>query len=209
MARYRGSVCRLCRREGVKLYLKGARCYTEKCAIERRNYQPGQHGQARRPRVTEYGTQLREKQKLRRVYGLTERQFRGYFSQATRQRGMTGENLLRLLEQRLDNVVYRLGFASARQEARQLILHGHMRVNARTVNIPSFLVSEGNVVEVNERSREITRIQQALATVEIRGMPQWLELDRERFRGTIRGLPSREEIGLPINEQLVVEFYAR
>lgn len=209
MARYRGPVCRLCRREGVKLFLKGARCYTEKCAIERRNYQPGQHGQSRRTRMTEYGTQLREKQKLKRIYGLTERQFRGSFLRATRQQGITGDNLLRLLEQRLDNVVYRLGLTSARQEARQLIQHGHVLVNGRTVDIPSCLVAEGDVVEVKPRSRGMVSVQQALATVEMRGVPTWLALEREQFRGTVRSLPTREEIGLPMTEQLVVEFYAR
>lgn len=208
MAKYRGPVCRLCRREGGKLFLKGARCMTEKCAVERRAYPPGQHGQGR-PRVSEYSAQLREKQKLKRIYGVLERQFRGTFAKAERQRGITGENLLRMLERRLDNVVYRLGFAASRKEARQLVNHGHFRVNGRKVNRPAFLVREGEVIEVKERSRQILPIKAALEGVDARGVPAWLDLDRENMKATVRGLPAREEIAMPVNEQLVVDLYSR
>jgi small subunit ribosomal protein S4 len=198
----------LCRREGGKLFLKGARCMTEKCAVERRAYPPGQHGQGR-PRVSEYSAQLREKQKLKRIYGVLERQFRGTFAKAERQRGITGENLLRMLERRLDNVVYRLGFAVSRKEARQLVNHGHFRVNGRKVNQPAFLVREGEVIEVKERSRQILPIKAALEMVDARGVPAWLDLDRENMKATVRGLPAREEIAMPVNEQLVVDLYSR
>lgn len=208
MAKYRGPVCRLCRREGGKLFLKGARCMTEKCAVERRAYPPGQHGQGR-ARVSEYSAQLREKQKLKRIYGVLERQFRGTFAKAERQRGITGENLLRMLERRLDNVVYRLGFAVSRKEARQLVNHGHFRVNGRKVNQPAFLVREGEVIEVKERSRQILPIKAALEMVDARGVPAWLDLDRENMKATVRGLPAREEIAMPVNEQLVVDLYSR
>jgi small subunit ribosomal protein S4 len=208
VAKYRGPVCRLCRREGGKLFLKGARCMTEKCAVERRAYPPGQHGQGR-PRVSEYSAQLREKQKLKRIYGVLERQFRGTFAKAERQRGITGENLLRMLERRLDNVVYRLGFAVSRKEARQLVNHGHFRVNGRKVNQPAFLVREGEVIEVKERSRQILPIKAALEMVDARGVPAWLDLDRENMKATVRGLPAREEIAMPVNEQLVVDLYSR
>ncbi len=208
MAKYRGPVCRLCRREGVKLFLKGSRCMTEKCAVERRAYPPGQHGQGRQ-RVSEYSAQLREKQKLKRIYGVLEAQFRGTFSKAERQQGITGENLLRMLERRLDNVVYRLGFASSRKEARLLVTHGHYRVNGRKVNRPSALVREGDVIEVKERSRTIVPIVSALDAVEGRGIPAWLDLDKASFKATVRGLPAKEEIPLPVNEQLVVDLYSR
>jgi len=208
VAKYRGPVCRLCRREGVKLFLKGSRCMTEKCAVERRAVPPGQHGQAR-PRASEYSTQLREKQKLKRTYGILERQFRGIFSKAERQQGITGENLLRLLEQRLDNVVYRIGFAASRAEARQLINHAHFQVNGRKVNKPSFLVREGDVIEVKERSRAILPIASALEGVDGRGVPVWLDLDKANVKGTVRGLPTKEEIAVPVNEQLVVDLYSR
>ena len=208
MAKYRGPVCRLCRREGGKLFLKGARCMTEKCAVERRAYPPGQHGQGR-ARVSEYSAQLREKQKLKRIYGVLERQFRGTFAKAERQRGITGENLLRMLERRLDNVVYRLGFAVSRKEARQLVNHGHFRVNGRKVNQPAFLVREGDAIEVKERSRQILPIKVALEGVDARGVPAWLDLDRENMKATVRGLPAREEIAMPVNEQLVVDLYSR
>jgi small subunit ribosomal protein S4 len=198
----------LCRREGGKLFLKGARCMTEKCAVERRAYPPGQHGQGR-ARVSEYSAQLREKQKLKRIYGVLERQFRGTFAKAERQRGITGENLLRMLERRLDNVVYRLGFAVSRKEARQLVNHGHFRVNGRKVNQPAFLVREGEVIEVKERSRQILPIKAALEMVDARGVPAWLDLDRENMKATVRGLPAREEIAMPVNEQLVVDLYSR
>lgn len=208
MAKYRGPVCRLCRREGEKLFLKGTRCMTEKCAIERRSYPPGQHGQGRQ-RISEYSAQLREKQKLRRIYGLQERQFRGVFGRAERRTGITGDHLLKLLECRLDNVVYRLGFAASRKEARQLVNHGHLLVNGRKTDVPSYTVKAGDVIEVRQRSRELVPIQAALDAVEGRGIPAWLDLDRAAFKGTVRGLPTKEEIQLPVNEQLVVELYSR
>ena len=208
MAKYRGPVCRLCRREGVKLFLKGSRCMTEKCAIERRSYPPGQHGQGRQ-RISEYSAQLREKQKLRRIYGLQERQFRGVFGKAERRTGITGEQLLKLLECRLDNVVYRLGFASSRKEARQLVNHGHLLLNGRKTDAPSCIVKAGDVVEIRQRSRDLISVQSALEAVDGRGVPAWLELDRAAFKGTVRALPTKEEIALPVNEQLVVELYSR
>ncbi len=208
MAKYRGPVCRLCRREGEKLFLKGSRCMTEKCAIERRSYPPGQHGQGR-PRISDYSLQLREKQKLRRIYGLQERQFRGLFERAERQTGITGEALLRLLECRLDNVVYRLGFGSSRKEARQLVNHGHVLLNGRRTNVPGALVKVGDVVEIRQKSRNLVSVLAALDAVDGRGVPEWLELDRAGFKGTVRALPTRENIGLPVNEQMVVELYSR
>lgn len=208
MAKYRGPVCRLCRREGEKLFLKGSRCMTEKCAIERRSYPPGQHGQGR-PRTSDYSIQLREKQKLRRIYGLQERQFRGVFQRAERQAGVTGEALLRLLELRLDNVAYRLGFGASRREARQLVSHGHLTVNGRKVNVAGSLVRVGDVVAVRERSRSLSSIQSALESVEGRGVPEWLELDKAGFKGTVRALPTKDQISLPVNEQMVVELYSR
>ena len=208
MAKYRGPVCRLCRREGEKLFLKGSRCMTEKCAIERRSYPPGQHGQARQ-RISDYSTQLREKQKLRRIYGLQERQFRGIFERAERQSGVTGEALLQLLECRLDNVTYRLGFGASRKEARQLVGHGHVTVNGRKMNVPGALVKAGDIVEVRERSRTLVPIQAALEAVEGRGIPEWLELDKATFKGTVKALPTKSQIVLPVNEQLVVELYSR
>lgn len=208
MAKYRGPVCRLCRREGEKLFLKGTRCMTEKCAIERRSYPPGQHGQAR-PRISDYSLQLREKQKLRRIYGLQERQFRGIFERAERQTGVTGEALLRLLECRLDNVVYRLGFGASRKEARQLINHGHMLVNGRKLSVPGAMIRVSDVVEVRQSSRDLLPIQSALSAVDGRGIPEWLELDKAAFKGTIRALPTKDQIALPVNEQMVVELYSR
>lgn len=208
MAKYSGPVCRLCRREGEKLFLKGSRCMTEKCAIERRSYPPGQHGQARQ-RTSDYSLQLREKQKLKRIYGLQECQFRGIFERAERQAGVTGDTLLRLLECRLDNVVYRLGFGASRKEARQLINHGHMMINGRKVKAPGALVKAGDSVEVRQKSREMLPIQGALAAVDGRGIPEWLELDRGAFKGTIRSLPTKDHIVLPVNEQMVVELYSR
>ncbi|MCP9454506.1 MAG: 30S ribosomal protein S4 [Nitrospira sp.] len=208
MAKYRGPVCRLCRREGEKLFLKGARCMTEKCAIERRSYPPGQHGQGRQ-RTSDYSVQLREKQKLRRIYGLQERQFRGIFRRAARQVGVTGAALLRLLECRLDNVAYRLGFGVSRKQARQMINHGHLLVNGKTVTVPGAFVKVGDVIEVCERSRKLAVIQEALDAVESRGIPDWLELDKEAFKGIVRALPAKEQIALPVNEQLVVELYSR
>jgi small subunit ribosomal protein S4 len=208
VAKYSGPVCRLCRREGEKLFLKGSRCMTEKCAIERRSYPPGQHGQARQ-RTSDYSLQLREKQKLKRIYGLQECQFRGIFARAERQVGVTGDTLLRLLECRLDNVVYRLGFGASRKEARQLINHGHMMINGRKVKAPGALVKAGDSVEVRQKSREMLPIQGALAAVDGRGIPEWLELDRGAFKGTIRSLPTKDHIVLPVNEQMVVELYSR
>mgnify|MGYP001072360532 CR=1 FL=1 len=208
MARYTGPVCRLCRREGIKLYLKGDRCYTGKCAIDRRAYAPGQHGQSRK-KPTEYGIQLREKQKARRIYGVLEGQFRGYFEEANRQKGMTGENLLRLLERRLDNVVYRLGFAASRAEARQLVRHGHFAVNGRKVNIPSFLVRVGETVTVREESKDSPRIKGLLETLGQKTVPAWLSLDTTGLSGTVAALPAREDIDVPVQEHLIVEKYSR
>ncbi len=209
MARYRGSVCRLCRRENARLFLKGDRCYSEKCAIDRRNYPPGQHGQLR-PKFSEYGVQLREKQKVKRIYGLMEEQFRSYFHRADRMKGITGENLLQLLERRLDNVAYRLGFASSRNEARQLVRHGHVVVNGRKVNVPSYLTRTGDIVEVREGSRKLARVQAALESVVRRGVPSWLDLERDSFRGKVRELPKRDDLSTPeIHERLVVELYSK
>ncbi len=208
MARYIGPVCKLCRREGMKLFLKGDRCYGDKCAFDRRPYPPGQHGQAR-VKFSEYGLRLREKQKVRKMYGILERQFRKYFAEADRMKGVTGENLLSLLERRLDNVVFRLGFSATRSEARQLVLHRHVLVNGKKVNIPSFLVKVGDNVTVREKSREIPRIKESVEGAERRGQISWLELDKPNFTGTMKTLPVREEITLPITEQFIVEFYSR
>lgn len=208
MARYIGPVCRLCRREGIKLFLKGERCYTDKCAIERRSYPPGQHGQGR-SKSTEYSLQLREKQKLKRIYGVLERQFRRVFALAERRRGITGENLLLLLESRLDNMVYRMGFAPSRSEARQLVRHGHFLVNQRRVTIPSYLVKPGDAIQVHESSRKVVRIQESLELAQRRGVPEWLEVNKDAFAGRVRALPTRAELTLPINEQLIVELYSK
>jgi small subunit ribosomal protein S4 len=201
-------VCRLCRREGLKLFLKGERCYTDKCAIERRNYPPGQHGQGR-IKFSEYSLQLREKQKLKRTYRLLEGQFRRLFEKADRVKGITGETLLIMLERRLDNMVYRLGFANSRAEARQLVRHGHFMVNGRKIDIPSALVSAGDVITVRERSQKIVRIQEALELSQRRGVPEWLEVDRPAFTGRIKALPARTDLTMPINEKLVVELYSK
>lgn len=208
MARYRGSLCKLCRREGLKLFLKGDRCYTDKCAFERRGYAPGQHGQ-RRSKVTEYAIRLREKQKVKRIYGVLEKQFRRYFEKAERMKGVTGENLLKLLESRLDNVVYRLGFADSRNEARQLVSHGHFLLNGRKVDIPSILVKPGDVIELKEKSRKNLKINASLEVVSRRGIPSWLELRKEEYKGIVKDYPEREEITLPIQEQLIVELYSK
>ncbi len=208
MARYIGPVCRLCRREGIKLFLKGERCYTDKCAIERRSYPPGQHGQGR-SKSTEYSLQLREKQKLKRIYGILERQFRRIFSLAERRRGITGENLLFLLEGRFDNMVYRMGFAPSRSEARQLVRHGHFLVNQRRVTIPSYFLKPGDEIQVRESSRKIARIQESLELAQRRGVPEWLEVNKDAFTGRVRALPTRAELTLPINEQLIVELYSK
>lgn len=208
MARYTGPVCRLCRVEGTKLYLKGERCFTDKCAIERRNYAPGQHGQ-RRSKRSDYGLQLREKQKVKRMYGVLERQFRGYFKKAERQRGITGTNLLILLERRLDNVVYRLGLCSSRTEARQVVCHGHVTVNEKRMDIPSFLVNKGQTIQVREKSRKMKNIQESLKSSERRGIPKWLSMDAANFTGTIVDMPTREDISDEIQEQLIVELYSK
>jgi small subunit ribosomal protein S4 len=198
----------LCRREGLKLFLKGERCYTDKCAIERRNYPPGEHGQAR-SKFSEYAVQLREKQKVKRMYGLLEAQFRLYFRMAERQKGITGENLLLLLERRLDNMIYRMGFATSRSEARQLVRHGHFTVDTRKVDIPSYLVRPGQVVSVKERSRKVARIVEALEQAERRGVPDWLEVSKDNFTGQVKNLPGRAELTTPINEKLIVELYSK
>jgi small subunit ribosomal protein S4 len=208
LARYTGSVCRLCRRENLKLFLKGERCYTDKCAIERRNYPPGQHGQGR-PKFSEYSIQLREKQKVKRIYGLLEKQFRRTFAEAARTKGITGETLLVLLERRLDSVAYRLGFASSRAEARTLVRHGHIFVNGKRVNIPSYTVRAGDVVSVKEPSRQMGRVLAAMEGAQRRGVPEWAEVDRETYSGRIKVLPSRSDITMPINEKLIVELYSK
>jgi len=208
VARYTGAVCRLCRREGLKLFLKGERCYTDKCAIERRNYPPGEHGQAR-PKFSEYSVQLREKQKLRRMYGVLEGQFRRYFAMADRAKGVTGETLLQLLERRMDNVVYRLGFSTSRSESRQLVRHGHFVVNGRKLDVPSALLKAGDVITVREKSREIARIKDALELAQRRGVPDWLEITPEAFTGKVKALPTRTDLTMPINEKLVVELYSK
>jgi len=209
MARYTDPVCRLCRREGMKLFLKGDRCYTDKCAIERRNYPPGQHGQGRRRKVSEYAVQLREKQRLKRMYGLMESQFRKYFEMAEISRDITGEALLSLLERRLDNMVYRLGMASSRAEARQLIRHRHFTVNGRRVDIPSYLTTTGDTIVVREKSREKDVFKKAIEISQRRGVPEWLELDAASFVGKVKRLPARDELTMPINERLVVELYSK
>lgn len=208
MARHTESVCRICRREGLKLFLKGERCYTEKCAVERRNYPPGQHGQSRK-KFSAYGTQLREKQKVKRMYGILENQFRNVFKEADRQKGITGETLLSLLERRLDNIIYRLGFANSRNEARQLVLHKHFLVNQSTVSIPSYLVRPGDVIELREKSKKVVRILESLEGVARRGVPQWLELDKDQMKGSVKGLPNREDITIPIQEKLIVELFSK
>jgi len=208
LARYTESVCRLCRREGMKLFLKGDRCFKDKCAIERRNYPPGQHGR-RRSKLLGYGIQLREKQKVKRIYGLLERPFRLTFQRAERRKGITGANLLQELERRLDNVVYSVGFAASRAQARQLVCHGHVTVNGRKVTIPSFRVSKGNVVAIKEKSRSNEQIKASVETARARGVPNWLDLQPETFSGTVVELPNREDIKLPIAEQLIVELYSK
>jgi small subunit ribosomal protein S4 len=208
MARYRGPVCRLCRREGTKLFLKGDRCFSEKCSVDKRNYPPGQHGQGR-TRFSDYGVQLREKQKVRRMYGLQEKQFARTMQRATRMRGRAGENLLQLLERRLDNVVFRLGFATSRSEARQLVRHGHFLVNGRQASIPSTQLKPGQTITLAEGSQQVARIAGALEALEGRSVPQWLEIDKETYQGTVKTLPVREDITLPIQEQLIVELYSR
>jgi small subunit ribosomal protein S4 len=208
VARHIDPVCKLCRREGMKLFLKGDRCFSQKCAIEKRNFPPGQHGQ-RRSKPSEYGLQLREKQKMKRIYGVLETQFRTYFELAERQKGITGENLVRLLEQRLDNVVHRLGFAASRGQARTLVRHGHFQVNGRRVTIPSVLLRAGDVVEAQPRSRDLDVVKAALEGAKKRRVPSWLELDAANFKGTVLTLPSKEEMAIPVQEQLVVALYSK
>ncbi|MBP7147387.1 MAG: 30S ribosomal protein S4 [Acidobacteria bacterium] len=208
MARYIGSVCRLCRREGMQLFLKGERCFKDKCSVKRRQYAPGQHGR-RRIKLQGYGLQLREKQKVKRIYGVLERQFRLYFERAAARKGVTGENMLAFLERRLDNVVYRLGFAASRAQARQFVNHGHFTVNGRKVDIPSFQVAKGDAVELRPGSRRNATIQGNLDTAQGRGIPQWLALDQANFKGTVVSLPRREDIQLPIQENLIVELYSK
>jgi len=208
MARYIGPVCRLCRREGMKLFLKGDRCFKDKCAIERRNYPPGQHGR-RRSKLLGYGIQLREKQKVKRIYGLLESQFRLAFARAERRKGITGANLLEELERRLDNVVYSLGFAASRAQARQLVRHGHVSVDTRKVSIPSFRVGKGQVVSIKDKSRANEQIKASVETARARGVPAWLDLTPESFSGRVVELPKREDIKLPIQEQLIVELYSK
>ncbi|UCF85045.1 MAG: 30S ribosomal protein S4 [Desulfobacteraceae bacterium] len=209
MARYVGSMCRLCRRENLKLFLKGDRCYGDKCAFERRPYAPGQHGQRRGGKPSDYRVQLREKQKVKRIYGVLEKQFRGYYSRADRQKGITGTNLLVFLESRLDNIVYRMGFANSRNQARQMVRHNHFLVNNKKANIPSYKVRPGDVVEVKEKSRKISQLLEAMETVVRRGIPNWIEVEKEKFKGTLKGLPNREDITMPIQEQLIIELYSK
>ena len=208
MARYTGAVCRLCRREGQKLFLKGERCYTDKCGIERRKYAPGMHGQSRK-KLSEYGIQLREKQKARRYYGILESQFEKYFEMAEKQKGVTGENLLTILESRLDNVVYRLGFAMSRPEARQLVTHGHFTVNGKKVNIPSYLISAGDVIAICEKSRSSEKIKEVLEKTESRIIPKWLDLVRNTLSVKVLALAQRDDIDLEIAEHLIVELYSK
>ena len=209
MARYSGAVCRVCRREGMKLFLKGERCYTEKCAIEKRNFPPGQHGKSRRAKLAGYGIQLREKQKVKRIYGVLENQFRRYFESAERQRGITGETLLQLLERRLDNVVYRLGLATSRAQARQLVRHGHFLVNGKKVDIPSYSVRPGDVVSIRPTSQKNPTIAHAIEEVKGRGIPGWLTFDAGDGTGKVVSVPTREQINLPVQEQLIVELYSK
>jgi len=208
LARYTGSVCRICRRENMKLYLKGDRCYSDKCAYERRSYPPGQHGQGR-GKLSGYGLQLREKQKIRRMYGILENQFKLYFKESDRQKGITGTNLLVLMERRLDNTIYRLGFANSRAQARQLVRHNHFLVNGKRVNIPSYLLRVGDVVAVREDSQQLSAINEAMEALPRRGLLPWLELDRAKFAGVFKSSPTREEMNLPVQEQLVVELYSK
>jgi small subunit ribosomal protein S4 len=209
MGRYIGPVCRLCRREGVKLYLKGDRCYSPKCAIERRPYAPGQHGQRRARRPSDYAVRLREKQKMRRIYGISEKQFRNLFEEASKRKGVTGTVFLRLLESRLDNVVYRLGIATSRKQARQLVRHGHIAVNDRKVTVPSYRVRPGDVIAVTEAGKKIGAIQANVEAAKGRNTGPWLEFDPEKMVGKFLRLPEREDLALPVNEQLVIEYYSR
>jgi small subunit ribosomal protein S4 len=209
LARYTGAVCRQCRREKLKLFLKGDRCYSDKCSFERRSFAPGHHGQARLRKMSDYAIQLREKQKVRRMYGMLEGQFRKFFTIADQKKGVTGENLLVLLERRLDNVIYRLGFASSRSQARQLVHHNHIIINDKRVNIPSFLVSVDDEIVLKEKSRKIEAVIDSLSAVARRGTPSWLQLDQDNFKGKVNSMPNREEITMPIQENLIVELYSK
>ncbi len=209
MARYTDSVCRICRRENLKLFLKGDRCYSDKCAFDRRGYPPGQHGQRRGRKTSDYGIQLREKQKVKRMYGLSENQFRLFFARADRQKGVTGTSLLIALERRLDNVVYRLGFVNSRAQGRHFVKHNHFIVNGKKVNIPSFLVKIGDVVEVRDKSHKIQAIDDALDAVVRRGVPQWLDLEKDNKKGVVKGFPVREDLTMPMQEQFIVELYSK
>ncbi len=209
MARYTGASCRMCRRENLKLFLKGDRCYSDKCSFERRAYAPGQHGQNRFRKVSDYAMQLREKQKVKHMYGMLEAQFRRYFKLADRAKGVTGLNLLSMLERRLDNVIYRLGFASSRDQARQLVRHNHFQINGHKVNIPSYQVKAGEVITLKEKSRKNSFIIDNIEGVARRGVPSWLELDKGNFQGTVQAMPNRDEITMPIQEQLIVELYSK
>jgi small subunit ribosomal protein S4 len=209
LARYTGPVCRLCRREGMKLFLKGAKCFTEKCPVEKRNFAPGQHGKDRKAKVVGYGLQLREKQKAKRIYFTLEKQFRNYFEKAARAQGVTGERLLQQLERRLDNVAYRMGFATSRRQARQIVRHGHISVNGKKVNIPSYQVSVGDEIAVRDKSNKLTVIEGAREFSSHQPAPAWLAVDRDKLSGRIQALPKREDINLPLNEQLIVELYSK
>ena len=209
MARYKDPVCRLCRREGMKLFLKGAKCFSDKCPVEKRNFPPGQHGKARKPKIVGYGLQLREKQKTKRMYFTLEKQFRNYFEKAAAHPGVTGEILLQQLERRLDNVAYRLGFGTSRRQARQLLRHGHIQVNGRKVDIPGYQVSVGDVIAIREKSRSLPIMEAARQFNSNQPAVNWLQNDRENFTGTVSSLPKREDINLPVNEQLIVELYSK
>jgi small subunit ribosomal protein S4 len=209
LARHTGASCRQCRRENMKLFLKGDRCYGDKCAFERRPYAPGQHGQRRGGKLSDYQLQLREKQKVKRIYGVLERQFRKYYYQAEKQKGITGTNLLVLLERRFDNTIYRMGFANSRNQARQLIRHNHFLINNKRVNIPSYAVKVGDIIEVKEESRQATSVAEAMETVVRRGIPNWIELEKENFKGKLLAYPNREDLTMPIQEQLIVELYSK
>lgn len=209
MARYTGSVCRICRRENLKLFLKGDRCYSDKCAFDRRSYAPGEHGQRRRGKTSDYGIQLREKQKVKRMYGLSEKQFHLFFEKADRQKGITGTNLLVLLERRLDNVVYRLGFCNSRTQGRHFVRHNHFLVNGKKVNIPSYSIKVGDEIAVYEKSKKIQSINESLEAVVRRGVPQWLDLEKSQMKGVVKSLPAREELTMPMQEQLIVELYSK
>jgi len=209
LARYTGSVCRICRRENLKLFLKGDRCFSDKCAFDRRSYPPGDHGQRRGRKVSDYGIQLREKQKVKRMYGLSEKQFRLFFKRADKQKGITGTNLLVMLERRLDSTVYRMGFVNSRTQGRHFVKHNHFLVNGKKVNIPSYITKMGDIIEVREKSRKVKAIEDAMDAVVRRGLPQWLELDKDNFKASIKALPVREDLTMPIEEQLIVELYSK